>query len=56
MKNFKFRKPFSTFSTDPNYYLSTTLKERWIDAFHDPGYLLIVGLTLFMFCALIFLV
>jgi hypothetical protein len=40
---FKFRKPFSTFNTERNYYRNTTLKQRWVDALHDPGYLLLWG-------------
>ena len=46
---FKFVKPFSTFTMNPEYYFNTTLKERWIHALHDPGYLLLWGSILVFF-------
>ncbi len=54
---FKFVKPFSTFTFNPEYYFNTTLKERWIHALHDPGYLLVFGsIIIFFIVTLIFLV
>jgi hypothetical protein len=52
MKKIEFRKPFSTFNTEPDYYLKTTIKERWIHALHDPGYLFLMLCVIVLFSIL----
>ncbi len=44
---YKFSKPFSTLKNGYDYFHKKTLKELWIDALHDPGYLfmLVVDIT-----------
>jgi len=46
----KWEKPFSGFKTN----MSMSLKEKWRIALHDPAYLIIISLVIFMFCLIYF--
>ena len=52
MINFKFNKPFSSFLITTEYS-KLSLKERWIYALHDPGYLLLWAFAIALFTYII---
>jgi hypothetical protein len=53
MKNFKFEEPFSSFSLSSKYKMTTSIKERWRIALHDPVYLLCIGIVLILLTAVL---
>jgi len=48
MKKFKFEEPFASFSLSSKYKMTTSLKERWKIALHDPAYLICIGVVLLL--------
>jgi hypothetical protein len=48
MKKFEFVEAFSSFTMDKEK-LPKTLKERWIQALHDPAFLFLCGLLVVLY-------